>query len=394
MSKKWRPSTASFDVPLDVLRLVLLCVTDSMETYHVLRLVNRLFRRALDHPMMVQNVKFEFYYPRDIRQLGALLPGVCHLQLHTMYDWAEFSLVKLQSLHTLSLSGAGGLRTLDQLGDNLPIKHLDLSCCSNLCSIEGASRVLPHLRSLDLTLNVTLEAGNGSGSGSGSGLDPLASLVHLEDLSLSFCSLGRLDPLRELVSLRRLDLAGCSELYNDALWALVQLVQLVDLNLMNCVRIVDVQPLAFLHGLETLNLVNCRMTDIAALAALPRLRSLNVANCCVLRTLSHIPPLRLLNVNFCPAANSSTLFTFNNLEQLHLGGAHIPDFRSLAQLASLQTLYVTTCYRLMDPELLFLAALPSLERLDLHECDGISKKGVRALTTSSRVRVTGYAWVM
>lgn len=375
---------------LDVLRLVLLGVTDSMETYHLLRLVSRLFKRALDHPMMVRHIKFEFYYPRDTRQLGPLLPGVCHLQLHTMYDWAEFSLFNLQSLHTLSLSGAGGLRTLDQLGDNLPIKHLDLSCCSNLSSIEGASRILPQLRSLDLTLNVTLDTQTEEGSG----LDPLASLTHLEDLSLSFCSLGRLDPLRGLVGLWRLDLAGCSELYNDALWALVQLVNLVDLNLMNCVRIVDVQALSFLTGLETLNLVNCRLTDTAALSALPRLRSLNVANCSVLGTLSPIPSLRVLNVNFCPAANWSALFTFKNLEQLHLGGAHIPDLRLLAQLTSLRTLFVTTCYRLMDPELLFLAALPSLERLDLHECDGISKKGVRALTKSSRVRVTGHIWRM
>jgi hypothetical protein len=383
--KKLR-STASFNVPVDVLRVALLFVVDSMETYHVLRLVGKVFKLALAHPMMVKHVKFEFYYPCDTVKLGALLPGVCHLQLHTMHNLASFPLSRMPDLHTLSLSGSGGLRTLEQLGDNLPVRHLDLSCCSNLLSIEGASHILPQLRSLDLTLNVTLEAG------SVAGLDPLASLTHLEDLSLSFCSLVRLDPLCELVRLQRVDLAGCSELSNDALWALVRLVQLVDLNLMNCVRIVDVQALSFLTSLESLNVVNCRMTAITPLAALPRLRSLNVANCCLLGELVHIPPLRVLNVNFCPAAKSSALRTFEGLEQLHLGGAHIPDFRSLEPLTSLRCLYITTCYRLMDPELLFLAALPNLERLDLHECDGISTKGVRALTKSSRVRVTGHVW--
>jgi Leucine-rich repeat (LRR) protein len=381
MSKRWRAS--QFELPVDVLRMVLLYVTDSMEAHHTLRLVSKMFKLALDHPMMIANIKFEFYYPLEIAQLGLLRPGVCHLQLHTTYELPQFPLSSFPNLQTLSLSGACGLRTLDQLGDNLPVRHLDLSCCSNLLSIEGASRILPHLRSLDLTLNVTLEAG------SVMGLGPLASLTHLEDVSLSFCNLTRLEPLRELVGLRRLDLAGCSELSNDALWDLVQLAQLVDLNLMNCVRIVDLQALSFLTGLETLNLVNCRMTDISPLMMLGQLRSLNVANCCVLGQLCHIHSLRVLNVNFCPAANSRVLLTFSELEQLHLGGAQIPNFRSLAALSSLRTLFITTCYRLMDPELLSLAALPALERLDLHECDGISTKGVRALTTSCRVRVTG-----
>lgn len=380
MHKRPRPLASNLDLPSDILRFTLLFVVDTMNTLHDLLLVSRAFNFAAKHPTMLANIKFEFYYPRDADQLGSLMSGVQQLRFHTVRNLESFSLRRFPSLRSVNLSGSGGVRTLAQLGDNLPVWHLDLACCANLQSLQGAGHIVPHLRSLDLTLDAALV----------DGLEPLAELTHLEDLSLSFCSFASLQPLRGLVGLRCLDLCGCGELTNDALWDLTNLTQLVDLNLMNCVQVVDLQALSFLTSLHTLNLVNCRMTTIEPLVALPKLRSLNLANCCRLNQLCHLPPLRMLNVNFCPAANSAFLFSLKELQELHLGGAYIPDLRSLAPLESLQALYITTCYRLTDPQLLYLAQMPALDRLDLHECDAVTAKGVKALTNARNVKVTGY----
>ena len=380
MHKRARQRASNFNLPSDILRLTFLFVVDSMNTLQDLLLVSRAFNFAANHPTMLANIKLEFYYPQDANQLGHLMSGVRHVRFHTVRNLESYPLGRFPTLRSVNLSGSGGIRTLAQLGNNLPVWNLDLACCANLQSLQGAAHVVPHLRSLDLTLDAALV----------DGLEPLAELAHLEDLSLSFCSFVGLQPLRGLTGLRRLDLCGCGDLKNDALWDLTNLVNLVDLDLTNCVQVVDLQALSFLTCLQTLNVANCRMTTIEPLAALPKLHSLNLANCCRLNQLCHLPPLRTLNVNFCPAANSDFLFSLKKLKELHLGGAYIPDLRLLAPLESLQALYITTCYRLTDPQLLFLAQMSALDRLDLHECNGVTAKGVKALTNARNLKVTGY----
>lgn len=373
MSKKPRSTPCILNLPDDVLRSIFLGVVDTLSSLNDLRVVNKVVCAAVNHPLMVRNVKFEVYYPAGLRDLSCWLAHMRHLHVHTLHNLEEFYLPNLQ---TLNVSGCGDLHNLEQLGTRPTLTELDASFCSNLRSLEGIDRQFPDLRRLDLALSGTCDS-----------MEPLAKLLGLQELGLSFCSVPNLSAVRAL-PLRRLDLSSCS--YVKELDVLVDMLDLWELNLMNCTQVVDLTPLGFLASLRVLNLVNSRVADLSPLAKLPQLESLNVSNCCNLKEFHPLPHIKTLNASFCQGANSEGLLRMKTISELHLAGARIPEFHTLASLTLLDTLSVSTCYGLTDELLGKLAAVPSLTLLNLFECENVTVKGVRALVNRlGNLTVTG-----
>ena len=362
MSKRPRSTPCICHLPDDLLRGVFLGVVDTLSDLDELRLVNKLFRAAVNHPLMVRNVRFEFYYPANMRAASGWLAHMRHLHVHTLYDLEEFELPNLQ---TLNVSGCGDLHALSQLGMLHTLTELDASFCVNLHTLEGIDVLFPNLKRLDLALSGTNES-----------IEPLAKLLDLQELGLSFCSVPNLSAVRAL-PLRRLDLSGCG--YVNDLSDLAGMLHLWELNLTNCTQVVDLTPLASLESLRVLNLANCRMEDVSPLVHLSKLEYLTVSNCCNLRDLHPLTQIKTLNANFCQGANSAGLLRMSSLSELHLAGVRIPELHTLAALTQLKTLNVSTCFGLTDARLMTLADVSSLTLLNLYECEKVTFKGVRAL---------------
>jgi hypothetical protein len=368
MSKRVRRGAHFMILPMDLHCCVGLFVVDTWLALDTLRLVCKPLLSAMSRAIMVQNIKVDIFYPREFARVNNVLSGVRSLQLHTLDTITRCPFSAMPSLRTLNVSGCGHLKTVQQLGDIPQVTALDLSFCSNLKSLVGLTA---NLKILDLTINCVVS----------DDLQPLEQLDRLEDLCLSFCNVTHLRALSALHNLQRLDLGGCGDVDDESLCDIQHLGQLRELSLMNCVKVSRVDSLATLKALQNLNLTNCHVINIRPLSALLDLQTLNVANCYLLHQLCVVPNLTSLNLNYCQAADfdAATLVQMSKLRELYLAGAGMPDLSLLHPLENLQTLHLSTCYRLTDDKLFSLHMLTSLTRLDLYECEGLTARGLRKL---------------
>lgn len=147
-----------------------------------------------------------------------------------------------------------------------------------------------------------------------------------------------------------------------------------------CDRITDFSALKDCNELTTLDFSNCSSTSddvFRTLPSLPELTSLNLAlarNLTNLSPLANCPALTEINIILCDnitnltaLANCAGLKTVN---MSHCDGRI--DLSSFAGCSRLTNLALQNCRSLTDQDLSRLPVLPSLRRLDLLGCHGIT----------------------
>ena len=217
-------------------------------------------------------------------------------------------LAKLQKLTTLDLSDCDKLTDIAPLAKLQKLTTLDLSDCDKLTDIKSLAK-LQNLTSLDLSYcnrltditpltnlqNLTsLNLGGGDilfGGGTDlTDIAPLAALRKLTVLNLRSCKKIRdLQPLAWLPDLVALDLGECSKIKsfypisghkklqklivtipNNDLAFLRNLQQLKELQLSNCPRLSNLEPLARLRKLTTLHFHRCKLVTQEKVDALKK----------------------------------------------------------------------------------------------------------------------------
>ena len=189
------------------------------------------------------------------------------------------------------------------------------------------------------------------------GLRMLSDLVQLTSLNLYCCKavtdLGLLSLFSSLIYLQRLELFGCCLVTDKGLQSLVGLRHLLDLGVSRCGGLSD-------HGL-------------AGLAAVTSLTRLN------LRSVKHLTDEGLV---VC-------LRSLTNLRELDLSSNALTDqcVNVVCQLPLLHKLDLSSCEKLTDQTLLGLSAVvtcPVVE-LDLSQCPLITDKGLAGLYRLKRL---------
>jgi hypothetical protein len=238
----------------------------------------------------------------------------------------------IHGLETSSASSAEAIRAMTELTD-LQVTH---------SSVLNLGRLLPEsLRRLDLSLYRGKLSPN-----------PLASLVHLEELALSMPAIesacpdelgelqlprslrrvsltlpfqvNKLEFLRELRHLRELKIEKCFGV--TALKGIAELTELEDLTLHGPGLLRDLGPLRNLQKLRNLEL--CRfglLRDLGPLRQLKGLRSLSLIRCDELRDLSPLTQnegLTSLVVVDCAAVQDLTMFEGKRSLHVIHAGAH------------------------------------------------------------------------
>jgi hypothetical protein len=358
-------------LPSDVLRLISLFAVRSLRGLCAMRLVNRRLNDVLNHPFVMSNVLVCVRLPRLFFHLHrSPLKTLRRLHLTTTEGLQPFQLQTLKFLTSLSVSGCHALSAVDYLHLPTTLTALDLSFCTNLKRLAGLEQLV-HLRSLDLSFV------------HGFGALPALPLT-LRELSLSFSNVTDLLVVRSLVALTHLNLSGCSELSDAALCCVACLPALVYLNLTGCTQLRDLAPLSTMSSLETLNFTNCHVQHLQPLSTLGKLSRLDLTNCAGVRSLTGVPPVRTLNLNFSAAcADVQGLRRQVGLHTLHLAGDHVADLCALEGMVNLEHLYVCTCGRLTDRCLQTLHTLSQLTHFDVYNCNGITAQGLQALCAAN-----------
>lgn len=97
--------------------------------------------------------------------------------------------------------------------------------------------------------------------------------------------------------------------------------------------------------------------------------------------------MHTLNLNYCSITHGGLqkLSVFPNLSTLEMAGLNLKDddLEQLKSLPHLQYLNIADNSHLTDSSLRMLANLPSLKRVDVHHCVGISKGAIRAFKVKS-----------
>ncbi|MXQ89008.1 hypothetical protein E5288_WYG019989 [Bos mutus] len=320
-------------------------------------------------------------------------------------------------LRKLSLRGCIGvgdssLKTFAQNCRN--IEHLNLNGCTKITdsTCYSLSRFCSKLKHLDLTSCVSITNSSLKGISEG--------CRHLEYLNLSWCDQITKDGVEALVrgcrGLRALLLRGCTQLEDEALKHIQNYChELVSLNLQSCSRVTDDGVVQLCRGcprLQALCLSGCGSLTDASLTALalncPRLQILEAARCshltdagftllarnchdlekmdleeCILitdRTLTqlsiHCPKLQALSLSHCE------LITDDGI--LHLSNSPCGHER-------LRVLELDNCLLITDVALEHLEHCRGLERLELYDCQQVTRAGIKRMRVSGDSRLAGRA---
>lgn len=169
-------------------------------------------------------------------------------------------------------------------------------------------------------------------------LSPINNLPHLEYLLLGNCSMvySNYLTLSSLLSLQELHLSGCSISNTDFLSVLSKL-RVLDLSDNN---ISDTSSFAALMDLEELYLSNNKITSMASVAALQKLRILNISGNSIynLGALSSNTVLEELYASDCSLTDLSPLEGKGSLKVLDISKNSISDVSALAACTVLETL--------------------------------------------------------
>lgn len=158
--------------------------------------------------------------------------------------------------------------------------------------------------------------------------------------------------------------------YGD-LWGIEDLNPLADLHQMHTLNlssnhISDISPLATLASLRWLNLSQNTIQDLSPLATLTQLETLNLNwnQTLDLNTLQGLAKLNILYLNSCQLSNIQVLTIHKSLRKLYLNSNQVFDFNPLADLKALEYLSLDES---KIEDLSPLANLKALEYLSLDE---------------------------
>jgi internalin A len=184
------------------------------------------------------------------------------------------------------------------------------------------------------------------------------------DLSISpyDTSISDLEALATLTNLKSLDLEG-NEISD--LTPLIGLIHLEHLNLESN-KIIELKPIASLSRLKSLNIKNNKISDVSAFANLGNLRSL-VLNCTMIEDLR--PLVSLTNLTHLEAVDTDFLdvkiiANLQSLRSLDLQSTEITDIRALALLVNLEHLGISDVV-LSDNDLKSITKLRNLSSISL-----------------------------
>ncbi|XP_004918731.1 F-box/LRR-repeat protein 20 isoform X1 [Xenopus tropicalis] len=311
-------------------------------------------------------------------------------------------------LRKLSLRGCLGvgdnaLRTFAQNCRNIEV--LNLNGCTKITDATSTSlsKFCSKLRQLDLAsctsiTNLSLKAIS-------------EGCPQLEQLNISWCDQISKDGIQALVKgcggLRLLSLKGCTQLEDEALKFIgSHCPELVTLNLQACSQQITDDGLITIcrgcHKLQSLCASGCSNITDSILNALgqncPRLRILEVARCSQLTDLGfttlakNCHELEKMDLEECVQITDSTLIQLSihcpRLQVLSLSHCELITDDGIRHLGNgacahdrLEVIELDNCPLITDASLEHLKSCQSLERIELYDCQQISRAGIKRLRT-------------
>jgi len=265
-------------------------------------------------------------------------------------------------------------RELDRSGDLAVIsselwamESLTVTAEDGLVADWGDLVWFPGLRSLTLEDQEDLD------------LEGIAAISSLKELSLRSCGITSqdLEPLAQLTGLETLDLTG------NSVATLNHLTPLQNLRVLRLAEnsLSDLTPLENMPNLEELDLRENAVSDIEVLSQLGNLRRLDLEDDLVtdLTPLTNAK-LEYLNISRCTVGSIKALGTILPLEELHADSCEIYDIGPLATCANLRWLSAR------DNQIYSLSALSLLTDLEYADLtnnvigDAADLSGMRSLT--------------
>uniref|UniRef100_A0A8C2WVI9 F-box/LRR-repeat protein 2 n=1 Tax=Cyclopterus lumpus TaxID=8103 RepID=A0A8C2WVI9_CYCLU len=205
----------------------------------------------------------------------------------------------------------------------------------------------------------------------------------LEQLNISWCDQVTKDGIQALVrccpGLKGLFLKGCTQLEDEALKHIgAHCPELVTLNLQTCSQITDEGLITICRGchrLQSLCVSGCANITDAILHALgqncPRLRILEVARCSQLTDVG-FTTLARVSVASTYCLSHCELITDDGIR--HLGSGPCAHDR-------LEVIELDNCPLITDASLEHLKSCHSLDRIELYDCQQITRAGIKRLRT-------------
>lgn len=319
---------------------------------------------------------------KDLRQLSRVSYRDCKKLIRLP------NLRGLSGLQVLDLSGALMLKEIqdDTFPENNDLKILDLSRTAVSC-LPSSTHNLSNLELLNLseTLNlVELED------------DTFKNMACLRHLNLSKSLVEKLPSLKGLVNIRELKLQECSKLLE--LPSMNALKKLEVLDLSGCVSFETFKDESFSHmaNLQLLNLSETKIGKLPDLSGLHNLSQLLLSNCTKLTKLPRLGSSQLKELNVCGAKSlkdweaelpecmnqleilnlsetqlrSPPLNNYTNLRELSLRGC---ELRMTLQLDNLSNLEVLDLSRTRISSLQTITRLCNLRQLLLTDCSDLQE---------------------
>ncbi|MBA4057459.1 MAG: hypothetical protein C0490_22280, partial [Marivirga sp.] len=187
-------------------------------------------------------------------------------------------------------------------------------------------------------------------------LSDMKNIVSIDAMDLSQNQYVQdLEPLAQLPDLQTLDLSGTGI---ADLSPLRNLTGLVELNLSNT-KVEDLSPLRYSDKLKKFNINNTAVSDISVLEKMTLLESFDVSNTNVVdfTPLTNLPELKYLNLKSSKIISLAPLETLKNLTELNAARTGVDNLSPLAALSNLATLNLDST-RFTD-----ISILKSLENL-------------------------------
>ncbi|XP_078233697.1 F-box/LRR-repeat protein 2 isoform X2 [Pogona vitticeps] len=308
-------------------------------------------------------------------------------------------------LRQLSLRGCLGvgdtsLKTFAQNCRN--IEHLILNGCTKITdsTCNSLSKSCPRLKHLDLTSCISVT--NNSLKSLSEGCQ------NLEFLNLSWCDQITKDGIEALVKgcngLKALFLRGCTQLLDEALHHIeTHCPELLTLNLQSCMQISDDGIAGICRGcpqLQSLCVSGCTNLTDASLIALglncPRLKILEVARCSHLTDAGfsllarNCHELEKMDLEECVLITDNTLIQLSihcpKLQALSLSHCELITDDGILHLSSstcghekLQVLELDNCLLITDITLEHLENCHNLERIELYDCQQVTRAGIKRI---------------
>jgi Leucine-rich repeat (LRR) protein len=267
----------------------------------------------------VLNLNFELYPISDIKSL-AKLTNLQTLDLLSTNASDIKPLANLTNLQTLFLSGP-------KVTDIAPIANLkNLTKLSLYCSISD-------IKPLENLTNVQTLSLSGSNV---TDIKTLENLTNLQTLSLSGSKIINIAPIANLKNLTKLSLY-CR---NSDIKPLENMENLQELHIPFNKHLNNIEPLANLTNLITLDLGSTNVSNIKALENLVNLQKLNLAGTKVsdINSLGNLRNLTHLFLTSTQVSNIEPLINLTYLQELSLSGSNVSDISVLANLPKLQKL--------------------------------------------------------